>query len=569
MEKKAQKLGEILLKQNVITRKQLDAALREHRASKLPLGAVLVRQGAAGERDIAFALSNQLHIPFVSLEAELLQQPSVTKLKNLIPEDYARQNTVLPLKVEGKTLVAVLADPFNIEVLENLRTMTGHTIKSAIATVTDIRNHIDIIYGKRDLLKKAINDSVTTLAAETEADAAYKELPLDQLVASAKAAPIVKLVDIIINQAIESRASDIHLEPFEQYLKLRYRIDGILYEISPPGKQLYPAIISRIKILARMDIAEKRLPQDGSFRVKKADRFIDIRVSTIPTIYGEKIVLRILDKSLVPLQLPQLGFSPAEQKLFEKYINMRMGLILLTGPTGSGKTTTLYAALNQIKSPEKNILTIEDPVEYQMDGINQVEIKPKIGLTFANGMRSFLRQDPDIIMVGEIRDLETAQIAIRASLTGHLVFSTVHTNDSSSAVTRLIDIGLESYLVSSSLIMVVAQRLLRRLCPDCKTAYKPSPDQASQLKLKDQTIYQATGCKKCHQTGYYGQIAIYEILVLSEGIKNLIEENSPVNVIKKTACKEGLRTLRESAFDKVTEGITSIEEALRATMGIN
>ena len=568
MEKKAQKLGEILIKQKIITQKQLDTALRERKDGKLPLGAVLVQQGFAKERDIAFALSSQLHIPYVSLEAELLQQPPMENLKKLIPEDYARQNTVLPLKQTGNELVIVLADPFNIEVLDNLRSMTGHTIKSAIATPTDIKNHIDIIYGKRDLLKKAIDDSVTHLAAETKAAVDYKELPLDQLVASAEAAPVVKLVDIIINQAIESRASDIHIEPFEKHIKLRYRIDGILYEISPPGKQLYPAIISRIKILSRMDIAEKRLPQDGSFRVKKADRFIDIRVSTVPTIYGEKIVLRILDKSMVPLQLEQLGFSASEQKLFQKYIDMRMGLILLTGPTGSGKTTTLYAALNRIKSPEKNILTIEDPVEYQLEGINQVEVKPKIGLTFASGMRSFLRQDPDIIMVGEIRDLETAQIGIRASLTGHLVFSTVHTNDASSAVSRLIDIGLESYLVSSSLIMVVAQRLLRRLCPECRVAYKTPPDLAAQLKLKSKTIYKAGACKKCRQTGYYGQIAIYEILVLSDKLKVLIEERQPVHVIREAARQEGLCTLKESAFFKVDQGITSVEEALRVTMGI-
>lgn len=568
MQTSTKKLGEILLREKLLTEDQLEQALREQKIKKLPLGEILVQLGFANERDIALALSKQLGIPFIKLQLELLKTQITDELKQLVPEKFARQTMILPLTKDENLLTVAFEDPLDLETLDNLRKMTKCEIQSVIATMTDIKDGIDVIYGKKDLLEEAISDTYSFVETGWEQVKEKEELSLDQIIASAEEAPVVKLVDLIINEAIESRATDIHIEPFAKYVRIRYRIDGILYEISPPAKHLYLAIVSRIKILAKLDIAEKRLPQDGSFGVKKGTRLVDIRVSTIPTVYGEKVVMRILDRTMAPLQLEQLGFSKEEQEIFEKYINMRMGLILLTGPTGCGKTTTLYAALNRIKTPEKNILTIEDPVEYHLDGINQVEVKPKIGLSFAQGLRAFLRQDPDIIMVGEVRDLETAQICIRASLTGHLVFSTVHTNDTATAVTRLIDIGLEPYLVTSSLIMVVAQRLMRRLCPECKEPYTPPPELIKEFGITAKTIYKARGCKKCRMTGYYGQIALFEILTINDEIKNLIAKNSPPHVIKETARRQGMHTLRESAIAKVNEGITGIEEAIRVTMGI-
>jgi type IV pilus assembly protein PilB len=569
MEPHAQKLGEILIKEKLITTEQLERALREQKIKKQPLGEVLVQLGFANERDILIALSKQLNIPLISLQTDILLTQITEELKALVPEKFARDNLVLPLSKDDNLITVALDDPLDFETIDNLKKITKCEIQPVMAVISEIKEAIDTIYGKKALLDQAISATYSNtegLALEIRAE--KEELGLDQLIASAEEAPVVKLVDLIINEAIESRATDIHVEPFAKYVRIRYRIDGILYEISPPAKHLYLAIVSRIKILSKLDIAEKRMPQDGSFGVKKGTRLVDIRVSTIPTVYGEKIVMRILDRSMTPLQLEQLGFTKEEQAIFEKYINMRMGLILLTGPTGSGKTTTLYAAINRIKSPELNILTVEDPVEYHLDGINQMEVKPKIGLTFATGLRAFLRQDPDIIMVGEVRDLETAQICIRASLTGHLVFSTIHTNDTASAVTRLIDIGVEPYLVTSSLIMAVAQRLMRRLCPNCKEAYAPQEEIAKELGIKASTIYKAKGCRKCRMTGYYGQVAIYEILTTNDEIKDLASKNSPPHMIKHAACKQGMRTLRESAINKVDEGITSIEEALRATMGI-
>lgn len=567
MENHTKKLGEILMSEKLITKDQLAQALNEQKTKNLPLGEVLVHLGFANERDIAVALSKQLGIPFITLQVELLKTQITDELKELIPEKFVRQNMVLPLTKDENILTIAISDPLSLEILDNLRKMTKCETQSVIATATDIKECVDILYGKGDLLGKAISDTYSLIEG-LETIKEKEEVSLDQLIASAEEAPVVKLVDLIINEAIESRATDIHIEPFVKYTRIRYRIDGILYEISPPAKHLYLAIVSRIKILAKLDIAEKRLPQDGSFGVKKGNRLVDIRVSTLPTIYGEKVVMRILDRSMTPLQLEQLGFSKEDQEIFEKYINMSMGFILFTGPTGCGKTTTLYAALNRIKTPEENILTIEDPVEYHLDGINQIEVRPKIGLTFASGLRAFLRQDPDIIMVGEIRDLETAQICVRASLTGHLVFSTIHTNDTASAVTRLIDIGVEPYLVTSSLIMVVSQRLLRRLCKECKEAYTPPQELIKGLGITAKTIYKAKGCKKCRMTGYYSQVALYEILTVNDEIKDLAAKNSPPHVIKNAACKQGMHTLKESAIAKVNEGVASIEEALRATMGI-
>ncbi len=378
---------------------------------------------------------------------------------------------------------------------------------------------------------------------------------------------MVKLVDLIIRQAIDERASDIHIEPFKSKISLRYRIDGKLYEIPPPARHLHLPIISRIKILAKLDIAEKRLPQDGAFLVRIGERPIDLRVSCIPTIYGEKIVLRILDRSQIVLDLSQLGFEPKHLEYIRRATNSPYGLVFLVGPTGCGKTTTLYAILNEIKNPTKNIVTIEDPVEYKLEGINQVQVKPEIGLTFAAALRSFLRQDPDIMLVGEVRDLETGQICIRSALTGHLVLSTLHTNDAPSAINRLMDIGIESYLLAPSLLLLVAQRLARKLCPDCKEAYEPSKEELKSAKIKAELIYKARGCAKCNNTGHIGRSCIAEILVVTPEIQDLINQKAPYQKIREVARAAGMQTLYESAIKKVEDGTTSLEEALSITLG--
>ncbi|MDI6606568.1 MAG: GspE/PulE family protein, partial [Candidatus Omnitrophota bacterium] len=368
-------------------------------------------------------------------------------------------------------------------------------------------------------------------------------------------------------QAIDERASDIHIEPFKDKISLRYRVDGRLYEIPPPARHLHVSIISRIKILSRMDIAEKRLPQDGAFLVKIDERPIDIRVSTIPTIYGEKIVMRLLDRSQIALDLNLLGFDSKQLEQIRKDINAPYGLVFLTGPTGSGKTTSLYAILNEIKNIAKNIITIEDPVEYKLEGINQVLVKPEIGLTFATALRSFLRQDPDIMLVGEVRDLETAQICIRSALTGHLVLSTLHTNDAPSAVTRLMDIGIESYMLAPSLLVVVAQRLVRKLCPDCKEAYEPTQEQLKSANFKAELIYRPRGCNKCNNVGYRGRSCVAEVMVVNEQIRDLINQRASFLKIRDVAKVNGMTTLYESAMKKVEAGITSLEEALAVTVG--
>jgi type IV pilus assembly protein PilB len=465
-----------------------------------------------------------------------------------------------------------MADPLDLILLDNLKKLTGCEINPVIATKSDISKAIEDFYGKSLMLREAVEASydLTGVAASAEEISSEQELSLDKLIARAEEAPVVKLVDLIIRQAIDEHASDIHIEPFKDKMSLRYRIDGKLYEIPPPAKHLHLPIISRIKILSKLDIAEKRLPQDGAFLVKVEERPVDLRISTIPTIYGEKVVMRILDRSTIVLELNKLGFDTEQLQEIRRMIHMPYGLIFLTGPTGSGKTTTLYAILNEIKSPSKNIITIEDPVEYKLEGINQVQIKPDIGLTFATALRSFFRQDPDIMLVGEVRDLETAEICLRSGLTGHLVLSTLHTNDAASAVTRLIDIGIEPYLIAPSLLMVVAQRLVRKLCPDCKEAYEPTPQQLKSVKLKTDLIYRPNGCTKCNQLGYKGRLCIAEVMLINEQIRILIAQRESFQRIKDEARKAtGMHTLYESAIKKVEGGITSLEEALAVTLGVD
>ena len=563
MSSKYKRIGEILIAEGVITPSQLEEAIKIQAKEGERLGDILVKLGYVSEEQILDALSKQLHIPYVSLASGKLRPDPNQDLDRLIPYDFAVKNLVLPLFRNLNSLTVAIFDPLDLILIDNLKKLTGCEINPILATKSDILKAIEEFYGREKVFKEAIESAHQEGIEEVKIE--EEELSLDKLIARAEEAPVIKLVDLIIHQAIEENASDIHIEPQRDSLRLRYRIDGILYEAPPPSKSLLLPIVSRIKILARMDIAEKRLPQDGSFMVKVKDRLIDLRVSTIPTVYGEKVVIRILDKSRVPLDLSKLGFFPEELEKIRKGIRASYGLIFLTGPTGSGKTTTLYAVLNELNSAEKNILTIEDPVEYKLEGINQVQVKPEIGLTFANVLRSFLRQDPDIILVGEVRDLETAEICIRAALTGHLVLSTLHTNDAVGVVTRLVDMGVPHYLVSSSLRLIVAQRLVRKLC-SCKEPYEVKKEELpSHINISVPVIYKPKGCQKCRYIGFKGRTLISEVILVDEDIRRAIYEKLSASELLQLAKKKGTYTLLESGIRRVEEGITSLEEILSVT----
>jgi type IV pilus assembly protein PilB len=563
MRKSKLKLGEILVKEGLLNQQQLDEAIRFQKLQGRPIGDILVERGFLSEHDFYNALAKQLDIPFLSLKDGALNPQIDEELKNMIPESFARAHMVLPLSKHLKSITVALADPMDLLTIDNLKKISQCDVNPVVATRADIRTLISQLYGSKDMLEEVVDSSYDILDAGTDTfKARESDDSLEDVVSRAEEAPVVKLVNLLLIQAVKERASDIHVEPFRDKVNVRFRIDGILHRIAPPSQHLLPALISRIKILSKMDIAEKRLPQDGGFSVKIEDRLIDLRVSVVPTIFGEKAVLRILDKGAISFELDSLGFSAKDLDIFKKSITRPYGLIFVTGPTGSGKSTTLYSALNYVMTPKKNIVTIEDPVEYQLSGINQVQVKPNIGLTFANGLRSFLRQDPDIMMVGEVRDLETAEICIRSSLTGHLVLSTLHTNDASSAVTRLVDIGVEAYLVASSLLLVVAQRLVRRLCPKCKQPANFTDDIIKQYNLPKKDIFKAGGCERCRDTGYSGRVAIHEMLLISQEIRQLIVNGEDSKKIEEAGRKAGMKTLVEDGMEKVLEGITSVEEVM-------
>jgi type IV pilus assembly protein PilB len=565
------KLGELLIKESLITPADLDKAISFQRKEGGRLGEVLGKLGIATEEQIVRVVGKQLGIPYFSYGTGMLKPSADQKLENFIPHEFSVKNFVLPLAHTLKSLTVAMADPLDLILIDNLRKLTGCEINPVIATKSDILKALDEFYGKSSMLKSAVNASYDKSGMEEDAapvESLEEELSLDKLVARAEEAPVVKLVDLIIRQAINERASDIHIEPFKDRISLRYRIDGKLYEIPPPAKHLNLALVSRVKILARLDIAEKRLPQDGAIVVKIDDRVIDLRVSTVPTIWGEKAVLRILDKGSTLLSLSQMGFEPKQLDDIRKAIITPYGLVFITGPTGSGKSTSLYAMLNEIKSSSRNIVTVEDPVEFKLDGVNQVQVKPEIGLTFAAALRSFLRQDPDIMLVGEVRDLETAEICLRSALTGHLVLSTLHTNDAPSAINRLMDIGIEPYLIAPSLILVVAQRLIRKLCSDCKEAYEPLPEELGSVKIKSDLLFRPKGCSKCNQIGYRGRVAIGEVLLINEPIRELINQRASFIKIRDVAVAGGMQTLFDSAIRKVEAGVTSFEEALSVTIGV-
>jgi type IV pilus assembly protein PilB len=574
------KLGEILIEQGLITKEQLEEAMKVQLRGKSRIGETLIKLRMITEEDMAAAVGRQLGFPYYSSQnPELLKPQPDQDLDKLIPADYAKKNCVLPLSRHMYSLTCALHDPQDLLLRDNLKRMTGCEINVVIATQTAIQTAIMDFYFKKgatevgsSMLDQAVESSYTqareerggALPKERQADTA--ELSLDKLIAKAEEAPVVKLVDLIIRQAIDERASDIHIEPFENKIALRYRIDGKLYNIPPPAPHLHLPIVSRIKILAKLDIAEKRLPQDGAIVAKLENRGVDLRVSTIPTVWGEKVVMRILDKGAVPLELANLGFDARQIELLRKALSAPYGLFFVTGPTGSGKSTTLYAAVNETVDPAKNIITVEDPVEYKIEGINQVAIKPEIGLTFATALRAFLRQDPDVIMVGEIRDLETASICVRAALTGHFVLSTLHTNDAASAVTRLIDIGIPHYLLTPSLVMIMGQRLARRLCQKCKEPYEPVPEQHGGIIFKSDLIYKAAGCESCKGSGYKGRMVVAEVMSIADDMRALISQGATHAEIKDCARKNGMSTIFESGIRLAEKGFTSYDEVCRISV---
>ena len=561
MLKTNERVGEILLKGGLITQEQLLKALEVQRGTTKRLGEVLVELGLITELDLASALSQQLGLPFATVSSGLLTPRKDEDLDRLVPEEFARQHLMLPLARAADELMVACVNPLDLITLDNLSRMTRCELKLVVTLRADLEQAIDRFYQNGSALKQAIDESYERPQSQAPAQEVEEVLALDRLKQAAEEAPVIRLVDLMLRQAIKDRASDIHVEPFRDRISLRYRVDGALREITPaPPKHQHAAIISRIKILCKLDIAQKRLPQDGGFMMTMEGRAIDFRVSTIPSIYGEKVAIRILDKSAALMDLGRLGFDPKGLEAFRRAIHDPYGLILVTGPTGSGKSTTLYAILTEINTPKKHILSIEDPVEYRLDGINQVQIKPAIGLTFAAGLRAFMRQDPDIIMVGEVRDQETAEICVRASLTGHLVFSTLHTNNAPSAVNRLVDIGIEPYLLSSTITMVVAQRLLRRLCERCKQAYEPLPEIRDRFRVTEELLYRAKGCEHCAHTGYQGRVGIYEVMAVGRELRQAIAKGVPAHVLRDLAAKDGMSSLWEQGLKKVRAGLTSLEE---------
>ncbi|OJT16213.1 type II secretion system protein GspE [Archangium sp. Cb G35] len=562
-------LGEILRHTSGLTEDKLQEALQLQAEKGGRLGEVLVGMKALGEEDVAKALGLQLDLPYL---ARIFLEEVDAELIKRMPINFAKQARILPLSVDGDAVALAVADPLDTTVLDHARMLLGRDIHPRIALTSTIVDAINSVYDRatneaEQLVDELHATDLDSLAQEIEE---VKDLLNDE----GDEAPIIRLINSVLFRAAKERASDIHIEPMERELLVRFRIDGVLQEIIKPPKRYQNAIIGRVKVMGQLNIAEKRLPQDGRIRIKLAGRDIDIRLSTIPTTYGERIVMRLLDKNTTLLDLTELGMASQMLEQMEHVIRRPHGIVLVTGPTGSGKTTTLYGALSRINTPDLNILTVEDPVEYQLKGIGQMAISPKIGLTFAQGLRSFLRQDPDVIMVGEIRDKETAEIAIQASLTGHLVFSTVHTNDAASAITRLVDMGVEPFLVASSLTGVLAQRLVRRVCPDCRVQYSPTDEELKELTLTRallkerygvEKIYKAAGCPSCNQNGYRGRTGIYELLLVDDTVRQLALKNVDASTIKKAAVGHGMRTLLDDGARKIALGETTIAEVLSIT----
>lgn len=573
----AKQLSEILVEQGTLNEDQVKRAMLFSKQNNVTFAEAVIKFGFASEEKVTAALSKHFAVPYASKENGILVPEKEQNLQDIIPEKFARENMVIPLFVEDDSLAIAVLDPTNVFLLENIKMMSGKQVQPFLASKSQLLNVIDTFYSNKNLLEEVMNEAakpqVEVAGEESDDDVDVSGfLDLDKV--SPSASQYVKQVNAILRQAITERTSDIHLELFDARVSLRFRIDGSLYERTAPAKESVNAIISRIKILSKLDIAEKRLPQDGSFTIRYQNRSIEVRVSVCPTVYGEKLVLRILDKGTSEMNVDKLGFEPDQKKAFLEAANLPHGLIFLTGPTGSGKSTTLNAVLTTIRTPELNFMTLEDPVEYKLAGISQVQVKPAIGLTFAAGLRSFLRQDPDVILVGEVRDNETAEACLKAALTGHLVLSTLHTNEALGAVPRLIDMGMEPFLLASSLALVAAQRLVRILCPYCKVPHIPDPStlqriiKEGHLNPNDQnswTFFKSVGCPKCFGTGFMGRRAIYEVYRMTEEMRNIIYKTQDLVELKRAAERSGSLNLRANGWHKVIRGQTTVDEILSIT----
>lgn len=557
-------LGRLLVSKKIITEQQLQKALAEQKSSGERLGSTLIKLGFIKEDSLLSFLSHQYGIPSINLR-EFNINPDLTRL---IPADLARKYLVFPLTLKGNTLVIAMADPSNIFAIDDIKFLTGYRIEALAAVESAVKDALNEYYDTATSLSELVShmdDEAVEFLAEGD------EINISELKSASEEAPVIKLVNGMLSDAIKRGASDIHVEPYEKVFRIRFRVDGVLYDVMTPSLKYKNSIISRIKIMSNLDIAERRLPQDGRIKIRTdKNREVDFRVSVLPTLFGEKVVLRLLDRSNLQLDMTKLGFEEDDLKNFQKAIDQPFGMVLVTGPTGSGKTTTLYSALSELNKVSENISTAEDPVEYNLMGINQVQIHEEIGLTFANTLRAFLRQDPDIILVGEIRDYETAEIAIKSALTGHLVLSTLHTNDAPSSVNRLLNMGIEPFLISSSVILMLAQRLIRKICPECRTPITLTKQAFTKLGLKSEefhttTLSKGAGCRNCSNTGYKGRMAIYEVMPINENLKELILKGASSTELKKEAVKSGMSTLRASAIKKMKQGLTSVEEVLRIT----
>lgn len=560
-------LGEDLVERGIISDEELGTVMNLRGQSHEKIGKLLVDLGTMSELDLVKHLSSYLNVPFVNAE----DFPNVPVVEKAFSVDFMRECRVVPIGLnDDQTLTLAMADPQDRAALDAIRVFTDfERIEIVIAPESAILDLIERFYGNQSstlgrIVEGMDGDDLEGLSDDME--------DIEHLRDLASEAPVIRLVNLIISRAIEARASDIHIEPFEKSLKVRYRVDGVLVDVESPPIRLKAAVISRIKIMSKLNIAERRVPQDGRIKMKVLGKEIDLRVSTLPTMYGESVVMRILDKSNTQIyELEKLGFEKDMLEVFNGLIKRPHGIVLVTGPTGSGKTTTLYGALTKINLPDKKIITVEDPVEYQITGINQIHVNPKIGLTFAAGLRSIVRQDPDVIMVGEMRDLETAEIGIRAALTGHLVFSTLHTNDAPSAIARLVDMGAQDYLLTSSVLGILAQRLLRLICPHCREKVEIDPIYLKEIEYPEEywsETYEGRGCKECGNTGFWGRLGIYELMVMNEDLRRLTVSNCDTNLLRKTAIESGMVTLREDGFIKVSKGLTTLAEVLRVTQDV-
>ena len=560
------RLGELLVSNGLITPRQLEGALQEQKISGNKLGSSLVKLGAISEKNLVSFLSRHYGVPAIDLN-EVQIDPEAMKM---ISADVIFKYQAIPIKRIGSTLRVAMSDPSNILAIDDIKFLAGCHVEVFVSTESAIKSAIDRFYDPSDTLTEIMGTIEEGERMELLDD--LEEVDVSELQQASEDAPVIKLVNLILNEAIKRQASDIHIEPYEKIFRVRLRIDGVLYEFMKPPMKLKNAITSRVKIMSKLDIAERRLPQDGRIKVKLGkDKEMDFRVSVLPTLFGEKVVLRLLDKTTLQLDMTKLGFEETPLKDFKEAIHKPFGMVLATGPTGSGKTTSLYSALSELNQISENISTAEDPVEFNLMGINQVQIHEEIGLSFANCLRSFLRQDPDIIMVGEIRDFETAEIAIKAALTGHLVLSTLHTNDAPSTISRLLNMGIEPFLVASAVNLIVAQRLARKICDSCRAVVQVSPQMLLNLGVSPEelhgfTCHKGPGCSRCNNTGYKGRVALYEVLPVREEIRELILQGGSAGEIKKEAIRLGMKTLRQAALQKLRDGVTTVEEVLKTTV---